>query len=451
MGRPGSALLAPATRRVISLALLGGTLHLGGCARPIGQPGDEMPLTGASKRLTPTHLLPGWRRDFSELRLESNKAVHLAAPAIDADRNRLCLGTPSGYIECMVASSGVTLWRKWIPPRKGAESEVKIQAPLRDLAAESDAEAEAEKARVKRSSSSSAIMDNGQLIIGTDDGLLLCLDSKTGDEIWRYEVPGALIKRPVLVKNRILFVDGTNTLYALNRDTGAWEWQVDRPPPAEFALSSEGMPASDGERAYVGFSDGHLMALSLNDGAQLWKRDLAPEHDKFEDVDATPVISNGVLYAASAASALYALDPVTGEVKWTQPIEGIIGMTGHEGDLIASTDRGQLLRLSGQDGHVRWRVRFPGGAPNEAVEVGPYLAVTMAEMGLRFVDPKSGQPIQHFNPGQGISAPPTVGEDGNLYVLGDDAVLYSFIHQKVPQPPRSSRSDAPFNHFGLDD
>ncbi|MFN3196999.1 MAG: PQQ-binding-like beta-propeller repeat protein [Bradymonadia bacterium] len=393
----------------------------------------------------PTHLSPGWRRDFSEGRLETLKGVQLASPAVDVARNRLCLGTPDGHLECMTASGGQTLWRKRIPPRKAGQE----GTPLNLEAAAAVAEAEADKEKIRRTSSHSAIFDGGQLIVGTDDGLLLCLDSASGEEIWRYEVPGALIRKPLLVKDRVVFVDGTNTVYALDRNTGAWVWQVQRPPPAEFALSSEGAPASDGERVYVGFSDGHLVALSLQDGAQIWKRDLAPEHDKFEDVDATPQVINGTLYAASAASALYALDPSTGDVRWTQPIEGIVGLHAFQGDLIASTDRSTVIRLSGHDGSRRWRLRYPGGAANEAVTAGQYVVVTLAEIGLQFINPHTGQPIQRFNPGHGVSAPATVTPEGHVYFVGDGGVLYSLVHRKTG-PGRSTRSEAPFGHYGLD-
>src|SRR5690606_17039645 len=114
--------------------------------------------------------------------------------------------------------------------------------------------------------------------------------------------------------------------------------------PADFALLGESGPAYAEGRVYVGFSDGQLAALDAATGGVVWTRDLSPEHDKFQDVDTTPVVRDGVVYAASAAAGLYALKADTGDIVWTAALSGVNRLRAIDGDLLLSLDRGQVMR-----------------------------------------------------------------------------------------------------------
>ncbi len=378
-----------ASRRVPSAAAL---LCLSACAS-FGLPGDETPLTGTSRNLAPVPMQPAWRKVLSPGDIYQANPKERASAAYDAQRGRVCIGSHSGFFGCMRAGDGHELWVE----------------------------------RISGSVSGRAIFDQGGLIAGTDEGELIAFDPDTGERRWTYKVQGAVVQAPSPAGGLIYFVDGTNAVYALDRFTGKWKWQYRRDPPAEFALAGEGRPTVSNGRVHVGFSDGVLVTLDAKDGAVLWTRDLAPEHDRFQDVDAAAVVVDGRLYAASAAAGLYAMDPATGKVKWSVPMAGVVALQGYEGDLLASLDSGSLIRVDTQTGKLRWRTRFgsDAGAPGEPVAVAGLVTVALSKGGLMFVDGRTGRPIQRFDPGSGFYATPTVGEDASLYVLSNGGVLYA--------------------------
>ena len=145
------------------------------------------------------------------------------------------------------------------------------------------------------------------LLIPTGDGLLTAYDINSRKVQWKRQFSG-LIRTPVTVDHDMLFVcDGTNSVYALNRENGELIWQHRRDQPKKFSLQGESKPLIAGDRLIMGYSDGRVIAFNARRGEKLWERDLAPQVNMFEDVDADLIAVNGTLYAASAASGLYAL------------------------------------------------------------------------------------------------------------------------------------------------
>ncbi len=375
--------------RQLALLLLGSVLSA--CVS-IGLPGDESPLTGASANLAPVPLRPAWRRVLSAGAIYLEKPKQFASVAFDEASGRVWTGSSSGWLECLGAAGGDPLWRR----------------------------------RLDGTISGHAAFARGLVLVGTDEGKLLAVDADTGATRWEYRVAGAITKAPVIQGDAVYFVDGANALYALGID-GEWRWQYRRDAPAEFALVGEARPALSGGRIHVGFSDGRLVTLDAADGAVVWERDLSPEHDRFQDVDASPVIVGDLLLAASAAAGLYALDPATGEIRWTVPMGGILQTAEVDGDVLVAVDGGRVLRLDGRTGATRWQTQLGHtvGAPGAPVVVGPLVAVATSKGALYLLDKRTGEPRQRFDPGTGFLAAPSAGTDGSLFVLSNGGVLYA--------------------------
>lgn len=361
-----------------------------GAAMP-GGAGDETALTGLTRNVEPVSVQPRWRLSLAEGPVYRLRPHELATPSYSPVLDRVVVGSSAGELVAVTGGNGQVAWKR----------------------------------NLGGGISSTPVFDRRRVFLGTDDGQMLCLSGDSGEERWRYAVQGAVQQAPLLVGDTVIFVDGTNSVYAVGREDGAWRWQYRRSAPADFALAGEAPPATDGRHVFVGFSDGHVVALDARDGAVSWTRDLAPEHDRFQDVDAAAVLVRGLLFAASAATGVYALDPEDGTVRFTVPVAGVNRLVAFDGALIASVDRGEVWRIS-TDGRVEWRTRLPGGAPSAAVDLGGVLAVSMSQGGLHFLRGRDGRPMQRFYPGQGIAAAPGVGADGSVYVLSNAGVLYAF-------------------------
>ncbi|MEZ4472995.1 MAG: PQQ-binding-like beta-propeller repeat protein [bacterium] len=398
-------------QKSLHVAALAASLTLSACqAVHLGFAGDVMPLTGGQASLEPGPLAPAWRRELSARSLYRDIVHQIGGVAYDAVHGRVAVGSADGTYRCLSAADGTTLWQIELGSGGGGR-------PL---------------------------FSRGRIYTGTDDGRVLALDADTGRKIWSYRVQGAISQEPVLAGGTLYFADGENAVYALDAETGAWRWQYRRDPPEEFALVGEAAPVVIGDRVYVGFSDGIFVALNAADGGVVWEVDLAPEHDRFQDVDARAVLASGRIYAASAAGGLAAIDPADGHVLDTLPITGVTAMTEVDGDVVVAVDQGEIRRLRGIDGKTAWRADFGSGsgAPGQPVVLGGSVLVPFSRGGLQVIDARSGRPIHHFTPGNGIHGPVTVGRDGTAWLLSDGDVL-------TPSDPGAERRPSPLKESSI--
>jgi outer membrane protein assembly factor BamB len=271
--------------------------------------------------------------------------------------------------------------------------------------------------------------------VGSDDGTLYALDLRDGRKKWGYATQGTINRSPALAGGTLLFTTSEGRIYALDAKTGAWRWQYDREIPEGFTIQGYAGVAVRGSVAYTGFADGTLVALRVLSGDIIWTKSLAGGKTQFMDVDTTPVVMDDLLLAASYAGGIYAVACDSGSVRWQYPADGATHLTQHGGSIYFTAPRLGLVSLD-TAGHLRWRQGVARGVPTAAVPAGTYLFLGGTESGLYATSHTSGQLLQYFDPGHGISASPTVGA-GLLVVLTNEGWLYTF---QIVSPRGSSRA-----------
>ena len=203
-------------------------------------------------------------------------------------------------------------------------------------------------------------------------------------------------------------------------------WQYERETPEGFTIHGNAVPRQDGHVVYAGFSDGYLVALQADTGDLLWSRSLAAASEQFVDVDASPIVRDDKLFAASFSGGLYALRPKDGEVLWHLLIDGTSALVMGARNLYAVSSRDGLAAVSLQ-GNILWRQGLPdAGDLTVPAEVGPYLVFSGSRQGLFIVERSTGKLLQVFDPARGMCAAPTVDREGKaLYVLANSGTLYA--------------------------
>lgn len=286
--------------------------------------------------------------------------------------------------------------------------------------------------RALGSVSSQPAVHEGEVYVGTDDGSLVCLDAGDGSVKWRYATRGPIMHPPVLAGDQVLFANEADHVYALDAQTGKFRWQYKTETPEEFTLRGHAGVAVAGDLAYTGFADGTMVALRVGSGTVAWIKSLKGDADRFIDVDATPLVLGDTVYASSSSGGVYALDRTTGLIRWRLPLDGA-GQIGTDGErlYVGAADEGIFaLDLSG---HVIWRQGTSGGGETAGPVVsGSYLLYALSEDGLFIADKRTGRVHQYFDPGFGISSPPTVVGD-EMYVLSNSAVLYAMRLKRFDQ------------------
>jgi outer membrane protein assembly factor BamB len=283
--------------------------------------------------------------------------------------------------------------------------------------------------------STAPTVDRGWLYVGTDDGELVSVDAQTGAIKWRYASRGPISEPPVVVGDMVLFANEADQVSAVDALTGKFRWQYRSETPEEYTLRGHAGLAVDGDLVFTGFANGSLVALRTSTGSVAWLASLTAGSDRFVDVDSTPVVVGGTVYATSSSGGVYALDKVTGLVRWQMPLQDGPKANANPGNAggITADDLGLYVAAADQgvyaldfDGNIKWRQgAHGGGEPAPPVVTGDYLLFALAGEGLFVSNRRTGEVVQWFDPGDGVSAPPTVTEDDRLYVMSNRGTLYA--------------------------
>ena len=150
-----------------------------------------------------------------------------------------------------------------------------------------------------------------------------------GTLLWRFNTNAEVSRKPVL-QNGVLYVVNANDTVVGDRRQDRQDCagaSTERPRSAWRSPATPG-PLVTRDRVYVAFSDGHVAAYDPLDGTEQWPIvDLSAEVEqaqgevpRYLDVDTTPVLdtitAGRVVYVASYAGGVFALDAQTGARVW---------------------------------------------------------------------------------------------------------------------------------------
>jgi len=271
---------------------------------------------------------------------------------------------------------------------------------------------------------------------GANDGALYKVSAKDGALRWRFMSNAEVARRPVLANGMLYAMNANDTLLALDPASGKLHWYQHRAPAAGMEVAGYAGPLVSRGKVYTGFSDGNVMAYDAATGAERWQPvDLAAEAEQTLgevpqqlDVDTTPVantIATGpVVYVASYAGGVFALDAETGVQVWSNTaVAGVSELTlwrepAHErrdggpreperAILVASSGTSGLWGLDPENGRELWRRAVPAGGVSAPVPINGALLMTATKLGIFLVSPLGGELIDGIHVADGASMTPS--------------------------------------------
>ncbi len=204
-------------------------------------------------------------------------------------------------------------------------------------------------------------------------GILYGLDPATGQQKWclAFDQKGAskqncpIARGPAtgglfgLSDGVVYFGLASGTVYAVDASKGTDLWFSTEPKRDVWAA-----PAVAAQTVYVTSLDHHLYALDRSTGALQWQQDLGAA------VAGTPTLSDGKVYVGTFGNSLYALDAATGNVLWHKQADNWVwsGPAMVDGTLYFVDVGGAVYacqaetgdKLCQQEGQDLWKVK-PGG------------------------------------------------------------------------------------------
>jgi outer membrane protein assembly factor BamB len=280
---------------------------------------------------------------------------------------------------------------------------------------------------------------NDNAAFGGGYGIVAAFDAGTGVELWRKSIGEPLRGAPAVEGNRVYAVTQDNQIFALTADKGDSLWNV--AGTVEVAgLLGAGAPAVALETVVVGFSSGELNALRAENGRTVWADALArtgrtTAMAALSDIDASPVIDRGRVYAIGHGGRMAALELATGQRVWERNFAGI-SMPWVAGEFIyVVTLEGEVLCLTRGEGKVRWvqQLQHFRNVKKKTDPIrwsGPVLAsekllVAGSNKQLLAISPYTGKVLMAHK----LSAPaflPPIVAGNTVYLLTDDGKLTAY-------------------------
>lgn len=198
----------------------------------------------------------------------------------------------------------------------------------------------------------------GLLVAGTLNGDVFAVN-EDGQLRWHSVLSSSILSAPVVAQNSVVVRTADGGIHALDAVSGRQLWQEEGNEPA-LTLYSEGRPLVSGEQLLVGTSSGRMVALSLGDGRQQWETVVAAPQGRSElervvDVDADPLLFDGMLYASAFQGRTVAISPVSGRLVWTSDVATHVGMAADDKTLYLGSNNDTLWALERSTGSVMWK------------------------------------------------------------------------------------------------
>jgi outer membrane protein assembly factor BamB len=273
-------------------------------------------------------------------------------------------------------------------------------------------------------------VNGGHVYVGSEKAQVYALNTSDGTVAWQTRVAGEALSRPVVSDGVVLIHTSNGQLQALNETDGTIKWTVNLDMPA-LSLRGESAPATAFGAAIVGGDNGRVNAVLMQQGQLIWQQRISQatgptEIDRLSDVDTTPVIVDGVVYALAYNGNLTALDLRSGQIMWKRELGSVndFVVDGNRIYLVDQDDR--LLALSTDGGVTLWtQSDLLHRLLTSPVLYNGSLVVADSEGYMHWINPQDGRFVaQQEVDSSGFLTDPVVA-DGQLLIQAKDGTLYS--------------------------
>ncbi|MCB0391293.1 MAG: PQQ-binding-like beta-propeller repeat protein [Bdellovibrionales bacterium] len=282
---------------------------------------------------------------------------------------------------------------------------------------------------VKGGVEAGGVVEKNTLYFGGGDGFFYSIDAFGGQLNWKTPINAETLSTPTFHNENIYFIGGNNRVYSLQASTGKVNWSYSRQETSNLSIRGGSQPEIYKETLYLGFSDGALVALSVDDGKVKWEKNIN-RNRRFRDIDAKPVIENDKIYVAGFDDAFYCLDANSGSVIWTYDRGGFSAAT-LSGELIYfTTTDGYVVALQKSSGKLKWQYKLKKGLGTQPTLYRGLVVFGEYEGDLVALESLSGNQVGRYSPGRGIMSQPTIDKStGRTYFISVNANLYALkIH-----------------------
>jgi outer membrane protein assembly factor BamB len=269
---------------------------------------------------------------------------------------------------------------------------------------------------------SSPAVANGSVFVGNYDGRLFSVDAASGNKKWEFKTAGKIVSSPCVVSGRVLFGSYDRNLYCLSAHDGKLLWKHET---AGIVWSS---PTVGKDRVFFGSTDGSFFCLSLDSGRQYWRK-VAPG-----GVYSSPAVEGTVVCFGSIGRAFHFLDVSDGSELFKVNAGGEVRSSPilSEQTAYVAADDGVVTCISVREKGVNWTFEAKREIRSRPFLSDGLLLVTSYDGRLYALEASSGIEIGSFNAGAEIYSSPTVWDD-KVY-FGTNSGDFYCLQPERPSP-----------------
>ncbi len=263
------------------------------------------------------------------------------------------------------------------------------------------------------------------LAVGTENGLVIALDSADGKEKWRTLLSSEVLALSQVRHGVIVARTSDSTIHALDIGDGSIAWRASRSPPP-LTLLGASQPKVVGSAVLVGFDDGKLVAFSVLDGEERWRATVSfpsgrSELERIADIDGDIAYWDDVVYASNFNGRTVAVDMLTGRVKWARDLPSHTGLVADESRVYVIGTNDSVWALDRMTGATLWRQdKLLHRLLTVPVSAGDYIVVGDTEGYLHWLSKKDGSLAGRHRVARDAidSVPVAIGQ--RIFVLADN-------------------------------
>ncbi len=271
------------------------------------------------------------------------------------------------------------------------------------------------------------------LAVTNQDAQVIVFDSSTGEKLWQKTVSNEVLAPPTIAEGKVFVKTVDGNLSAFDARTGSHVWTYTHGATPLIMRAGSSAQALFGV-VIAGFADGKLVGLRADTGQILWEKPMAtPEGasdvERMADIDADPIVNDGVVYVAAYQQNVSAMSLQTGEIIWKKEnISAFNNMAINSNALFVIDSNSDIWAIDKSSGAILWeqkdfhnrRLTAPAIIDGKALVFGDYQGY------VSWISLDDGHAVARMRPSSdAISVEPVV--DGNqVYVLTSDGSLAAY-------------------------
>lgn len=280
---------------------------------------------------------------------------------------------------------------------------------------------------------SSAVVENGRVYIGSGDGNVYCLRLSDGARLWSVKTGGTVEAQPLVIEGAVFVGSADGILYALDAINGRLLWRYRTEDKivggANWAPSTQGR----GSVIVVGSYDNKVHCVAAGTGQRLWT------YQTNNYVNGMPAVSRGQVIFGGCDGILYVVRLADGRLTRSIAIKNYIAGSVAVDDRYAFLGHygGEAVCADVVGGQVLWRLRN-GNFPffSSPAVSGNRIVIGSRDKSVYCLAYGSGHFLWKFRTRGKVDSSPVIcdykvvvgSEDGRLYMfrLSDGVNLWSY-------------------------